>query len=113
MAAMGQKNRTRRCSVSTLAILTLLFLAGCSKTQSIPEKRYPMQGEVIALVPQAKDAVIKAGKIGDWMEPMTMEYPIQPSGDFAKLKVGDHIEATVVVQGYKFYLTGIQVVPAR
>lgn len=72
-----------------------------------------MQGEVVSLVPQAKDAIIKAGKISDWMEPMTMEYPILPEGDYVKLKVGDQVAGTVVVQGYKYYLTGIRIVAAR
>ena len=91
-------------------LFILVILAGCSKTPPVLEKRYPMQGEVVSLVPQAEDAMIKAGKIGDWMGPMTMEYPIHPEGDYVKLKVGDHIEGTVVVQGYKYYLTGIRIV---
>jgi Cu/Ag efflux protein CusF len=94
-------------------LFILLILAGCSRTPPVPEKLYPMQGEVVSLVPQAKDAIIKAGKIGDWMEPMTMEYPIHPEGVYVKLKVGDHIEGTVVVQGYKYYLTGIRIVAAH
>jgi len=34
-----------------------------------------MEGEVKALDPAAKTATIAAGKIGDWMDAMTMEYP--------------------------------------
>ena len=93
-----------------LVLSILLIPAACSKAP--PEKRYPMQGEVVALVPQARDAVIRAGKIDNWMEPMTMEYPIQPKSDYANLKVGDHIDGTVVVQGDRFYLTSIHIIPA-
>src|SRR5215469_14971095 len=93
-------------------LLFLLIPAGCSKAPSIPEKRYPMKAEVVSLVPQAKDAILQAGPIGDWMGPMTMEYPIRPQSDFARLKVGDQIKATVVVQGDKFYVTEIQIMPA-
>jgi Cu/Ag efflux protein CusF len=93
-----------------ISLAIFLVLIGCAKTPPVPEKRYPMQGDVVSLVPQAKDAIIKAGKIADWMEPMTMEFPIQPESEYGKLHPGDHIQGTVVVQGYKYYLTGIQVV---
>jgi Cu/Ag efflux protein CusF len=73
-----------------------------------------MQGDIKALDPAAKTATIDAGKIGDWMpEPMTMEYPVKPDAELAKLHVGDRIEATVVVEGEKYYVTGVKVVPKQ
>lgn len=89
-------------------ILALVLSACAAKPAA---KRYPMEGTVKALDPQAKTATIDAGKIGDWMEAMTMEYPVKPDAEFARLKVGDHIKATVVVQDLKYYVTGITVVP--
>jgi len=86
----------------------LLALAACGE-KAPPEKRYPMQGEVKALDPAAKTANIAAGKIGDWMEAMTMEYPVKPDSEFQKLHVGDKIEATVVVQDLKYYVTDVKV----
>jgi Cu/Ag efflux protein CusF len=88
-----------------------LFLAACS-TQVQPQ-RYPMQGEIKSLDPAAKTATITAGKVGDWMEAMTMEYPIKPDTDFAKLHVGDKIQATVVVNDLKYYVTAVNVVPKQ
>jgi len=70
-----------------------------------------MQGEVKALDATAHSATIAAGKIGDWMEAMTMEYPVKPENEFQKLHVGDKIEATVVVGDPAYYVTGIKVVP--
>ena len=64
-----------------------------------------MEGEVKALDPATKTATIAAGKIGDWMEAMTMEYPVKPDAEFQKLHVGDRIQATVVVSGDKYYVT--------
>jgi Cu/Ag efflux protein CusF len=93
---------TRR---STLLLLPLLF-AGCAPQEE--SKRYPMQGEVKALDPKAKSATIDAGKIGDWMEAMSMEYPVKPDSEFAKLKVGDKIQATVVVAGERYYVTDVR-----
>ena len=88
-------------------VLWLLVLAGCA--QKAVEKRYPMQGQVTALDATTHTATIAAGKIGDWMEAMTMEYPVKPDAEFAKLHVGDRIEATVVVGDPAYYVTEIKV----
>ena len=94
---------TRRSSVLLLA----LALAGCgAKNQT---KRYPMEGEVKALDPANKNATIAHGKIGDWMEAMTMEYAVKPDAEFQKLHVGDHIQATVVVSDDKYYVTDVKI----
>jgi Cu/Ag efflux protein CusF len=95
--------------ITLLAIAALLMtLVGCGEKPP-PAKRYPMQGEVKALDASNKTAMIAAGKIGDWMEAMTMEYPIKPDSEFQKLHVGDRIEATVVVSDVKYYITDIKV----
>jgi Cu/Ag efflux protein CusF len=95
----------------TRAITTVLFLAlalaGCGQKEEA--KRYPMQGEIKAVDATAKTATIDAGKIGDWMEAMTMEYPVKPDAEFEKLHVGDKIEATVVVQMPSYYVTDVKV----
>ena len=90
----------------------LLLLAGCAQPK-VEEKRYPMQGEIKALDASSHTATIAAGKIGDWMEAMTMEYPVKPDAEFQKLKVGDHLEATVVVSDLKYHVTEIKVTPAH
>jgi Cu/Ag efflux protein CusF len=95
---------TRRILLVALA----LGLAACASTAQV--KRYPMEGDVKALDAGSKTATIDAGKIGDWMEAMTMDYPVKPDAEFAKLKVGDHIKATVVVEDVKYYVTAITVV---
>jgi len=88
-------------------VLLALTLVGCgAKDQS---KRYAMEGEVKALDPATKTATIAHGKIGDWMEAMTMEYPVKPDTEFQKLHVGDHIQATVVVSDDKYYVTGVKI----
>ena len=97
---------TRRTTVLWLA----LALAGCgAKDQT---KRYAMEGEVKALDPATKSATIAHGKIGDWMEAMTMEYAVKPDAEFQKLHVGDRIQATVVVSGDKYYVTEVRILPA-
>jgi len=92
-----------------LPLLTFVLLAayGCARDTA---KRYPMEGDIKALDPASKSATIAAGKIGDWMEAMTMDYKIKPDAEFAKLHVGDHIRATVVVNDPAFYVTDVRVV---
>jgi Cu/Ag efflux protein CusF len=94
-----------------LSFLLALMLTGCGAKDD-GAKRYPMQGEIKELDASTKSATIQAGKIGDWMEAMTMEYPIKPDADYAKLHVGDHIQATVVVKDMKYYVTDVKVAPA-
>ena len=89
----------------------LLLVASCHSAQekTEPARRYPMQGEIKALDANARTATIDAGKIGDWMGPMVMEYPVKPDAEFQKLHVGDKISATVVVADVKYYVTEIKV----
>ena len=91
-----------------MALAFALALAGCgAKSQT---KRYDMQGVIRALDPAAKTATIQAGAIGDWMEPMTMDYHVKPDSEFQKLHVGDRIQAKVVVNDPDYYVTDVKVV---
>jgi Cu/Ag efflux protein CusF len=94
--------------IRILLLSLVLLLASCASKQ-VPAKRYPMEGEVKALDAPSKTATVAAGKIGDWMEAMTMEYPVKPDSEFQKLHVGDHIQATVVVQDPNYYVTDIKI----
>jgi Cu/Ag efflux protein CusF len=96
----------------TVCLLCLaLALLGCSPKEAA--KRYPVQADVTAVDATAKSATLAAGQIGDWMGPMTMDYPVKPDAELAKLHAGDHIEATVVVQGDKYYVTDVKVVAKK
>ena len=73
-----------------LCFLAAVALAGCgSQKESV--KRYPMVGEIVALDSGTHNATIK------------------PDTEFAKLHVGDHIQATVVVQDPVYWVTGVKV----
>ena len=106
------KMMTRRAVLLTVAAVVL---AGCGAKEQAQEqgKHYPMQGEVKAIDPAAKTANINAGKIEGWMDAMTMEYPIKPDAELAKLHVGDKIQATVVVNDLKYYVTDVKVLPKQ
>ncbi|HKA01509.1 MAG TPA: copper-binding protein [Candidatus Solibacter sp.] len=92
----------------SLAVSFCIALLGCGGHKA---RRLPMHGVVKALDATTRTAVIDAGKIDDWMEAMAMEYAVKPDAEFQKLHVGDKIEATVVVEDVKYYVTDIKVVP--
>ena len=93
-------------------VLTVLVMMGATvpaNAQQPQPKKYAMKGEIKSLDAKAKSAMIDAGKIEGWMEPMTMEYIVKPDADLAKLHVGDRIQATVVVKDPGFYVTDVKV----
>jgi Cu/Ag efflux protein CusF len=67
----------------------------------------------VRLVPENRLASIQHEEIKGWMEAMTMEFPVRDGAEFAKLKPGLEIEATVNVRDLDYWLTGIRVVPPR
>jgi Cu/Ag efflux protein CusF len=102
---------------SRVTITFLLFLAGCrqatltavkEEAKDEPVKQYALHGEVLRLDTQGKIAAIKHQKIGDWMEAMTMEFPVKDPAEFDKLRAGEKINATVFVQGNSYWVGGIQ-----
>jgi Cu/Ag efflux protein CusF len=94
--------------IYSFLLVLLLTLAGCA--EKTPVKHYAMTGEIKALDASAHTASIAAGKIGNWMEAMTMDYPVKPDAEFQKLHVGDRIEAMVVVSDPDYYVTDIKIV---
>jgi Cu/Ag efflux protein CusF len=96
---------TRRTAMGAAAALAL---TACSKPEP---KRYPLKGVVISVDPKARLATIKHEKIGDWMEAMTMDFPVKQDADWQKLKPGAQITATVYVTGDNYYIGDVQVQP--
>jgi Cu/Ag efflux protein CusF len=90
------------------------LLGACSRRQPSfdygqPQHRYQLRGVVLRLRSESRIAVIKHEKIGDWMEAMTMEFPVQDPADFAKLHEGAAVQATVNVNEAYFWLTDVTV----
>ena len=99
----------RTCTAMALFVI----LAGCQQTTAVkeeakdqPVRQYPLHGEVLRLDAQGKIAAIKHEAIGDWMGPMTMEFPVKDAKEFETLRAGEKINATVFVQGDTDYWVG-------
>jgi hypothetical protein len=82
--------------------LALLMVTGCSssKQQTAPKpavKQYPLTGKIVSIDSSAHTAKVDAAAIPNFMDAMTMDYPIVSNSDLALLKVGESIRATVNV----------------
>jgi protein SCO1/2 len=91
--------------------VTLLGTAACGKKE--PARQYKLKGKVIRLAPENRIASIQHEEIKGWMEAMTMEFPVPDATEFAKLKPGLEVEATVNVRDLDYWLTDIRVVGSR
>ncbi len=92
--------------------LLLTLLGACShrsETGGVVH-RYPLSGKIVSLNSTDRTAMVDAAAIPNFMEAMTMEYPIRSRSDFNSLHAGDRITATVNVRedgGY--FLSDIKV----
>jgi Cu/Ag efflux protein CusF len=95
-----------------LSIVVLALLVACSRNQEAiePEHQYALSGKVVALDPQGQTATVNAAAIPNFMDAMTMDYPVKSKDDFKKLHIGDQIKATVnVASDGRYDLSGIQI----
>ncbi len=80
-----------------------ILLAGCA-TQKQPEQaqgevqKFPIHGQIVELDSKDKLATIKHENIEGFMKAMTMIFPVKDEKEFAALKVGEVIDATVYKQ---------------
>jgi len=44
---------------------------------------------------------------------MTMEYPFKDKAEFSKLKVGEKIQAKILVQGTDYWIASVRAEPAK
>jgi Cu/Ag efflux protein CusF len=101
-------------SARLILIVVLLFLVvtGCGhKPESAgPERHYPFSGKVVALDAAHQVATIDGAAIPNFMEAMTMDYPVKSKDEFNTLRVGDQITGTVNVSasGDDYSLSGIR-----
>jgi Cu/Ag efflux protein CusF len=72
-----------------------------------------MRGSVVRVDPQGQIATIKNEKIEGWMESMTMDFRVKDPAEFAKLRAGDKIRATVFVQGLEYWVCDVRAGDAR
>ena len=86
-------------------ILYTALLAACSRESHSAgaQRHYSLTGRVVALDVQHQTATIDAAAIPNYMEAMTMEYPIKSKSEFQSLHAGEQITATLDVAGDDSY----------
>jgi Cu/Ag efflux protein CusF len=90
--------------------LGLLFIGFFTEScQAVPEKRYPIQGEVISAEPQRGTITLKHGEIPGLMPAMTMSYMVADPKQIETLKPGNRIDADLVISESKGRLEKIVV----
>jgi protein SCO1/2 len=96
----------RTSALFILSILCAALTAACGSKSD--ERRYTLQGQVLALEPQRKSVTVKHEEIKGFMPAMTMPYDVQDAKTLDGLAAGDLINATLVVYSNGAYLTGIK-----
>lgn len=104
-------------------MLAVLWLASCggSSEQTTanskdyfndPVKEYPIEGVVISIDRDNNVAKIRHGAIGDWMGPMTMDFPVKDASDMEVLAEGENVNGTVYVKGIEYWIGDLSKAPA-
>lgn len=93
-------------------IVLLLSIAAASCARRSDERRYPLQGQILAVEPARKQITLKHEEIKGFMPAMTMPYDVQDAAALDGLAPGDLINATLVVYSNGAYVTAIRRVGA-
>lgn len=94
------------------SFLALIILAGCDPQRSAIEKRYDLEGKVVAVQKDKNLVTIAHEEVKNYMPAMTMEFTISERWQWVydtPLAPGDHITATLVVEGLKSWLEDVVV----
>jgi protein SCO1/2 len=84
--------------------------AACGRggNESAERREYPLQGQVLTVAADHKEASIKHEEIKGFMPAMTMPYKVLDSKEFESLVPGDLINATLVIVSNDAYLQGVK-----
>src|SRR5580765_6123636 len=102
---MGKLDFMRARAILLLGLS--LVLGGCSSPSS-NERIYTLQGQVMAVDREHKQATIRHEEIKGLMSAMTMPYTVKEVGLLDGIKPGDLITATLAVVPNNAYLTGVK-----
>jgi protein SCO1/2 len=96
-----------RISMAFFLALSLLS-AACGGGASGDRKEYTLQGQILSVQDDHKQAVIRHEEIPGFMSAMTMPYPALDPKEYEGIVAGDLVNATLVVEPTKAYLTSVK-----
>jgi protein SCO1/2 len=88
-------------------ILTAFLASACGTTHS-DERRFTLQGQVVAVDAAKKSVTVKHEEIKGFMPAMTMPYDVEDAKALDSVHAGDLINATLVVFSNGAHLTAIK-----
>src|SRR5436853_1974188 len=98
VSIMNTIRESRHITVLLLSCITVL-VAGCRPHSSANEKRYPINGKVVAVNKTDRTATISHEDIIGYMPAMTMPFRIKTDADLEMMKPGDRVTGSLVVDG--------------
>src|SRR6266478_3212632 len=96
VSIMNTTGESRLVIVLLLACITGLVV-GCRPRRSANEKRYPINGKIVAVDKNDRTATISHEDIVGYMPAMTMPFKIKNDADLEMMKPGDQVTGTLVV----------------
>jgi protein SCO1/2 len=97
----------RPCRLLSIALGASLVAAACSGGGA-SRREYTLDGQILTLAADRKEATIKHEEIRGFMPGMTMPYHVRDEREFANLKPGDLMTATLVVVSNDAYLKNVK-----
>jgi protein SCO1/2 len=92
---------------TAMALLLTLVAAACGSSSS-NGREYKLQGQVLAISPDHREATIKHEDIPGFMSAMTMPYKAREASEYEPLVPGDLINATLVVEENDAYVKDVK-----
>ncbi|MGH9943286.1 MAG: SCO family protein [Pyrinomonadaceae bacterium] len=84
--------------------LAALACTGSGPKSSGQEKRYELKGKIVSFDKGQQQVVIAHEEVPGFMEPMTMGFTLRQPDAYDVMRAGDEIQATLVVDGSRFWL---------
>lgn len=93
-------------AVFIVALSACALMAGC---QRAPERRFDLKGNVISVDKEHRQVTIAHEEIKGFMDAMTMPFTVKDDWALGVLAPGQTVEATLVVQGDRSWIEGINI----
>ena len=93
---------------TAFVLLLALVAAACTRSAPADHKQYKLEGQVLSVKPDHKQAVIRHEDIPGFMSAMTMPYDVIDPKEFEGVEPGDLITAALVVEPTRAYLQQVK-----
>jgi len=94
-----------------VCLLMLGTLLGCRQEAAEQPRRYPFQGQILAVDKQSSEVTVRHQDIPGLMKGMTMPFRVKNETAFSQLRPGLHIKATLVIDDGDSWLADVTIVP--